>query len=99
MLQISSFADHDFLLADSYGNVLMLVAIVIFAGGIIALWSISKKSSKWTVLVLAVGIFFLGKALSDIRTRELLTLSGALTLLGVAGGLLGIFDYLRKRNN
>jgi hypothetical protein len=85
------------LLADSYGSILLAVASVIVIGGLGVLWFISRKSSKWVVLALAVGVFILGTALGDFRIREVVLLSGSFQLLGFAGVILGIFDYLRKR--
>lgn len=81
----------------TYGFILLAVAIVFILGGLIVLWLVSRKAPKGTVLAMAVGVYFAGVALDGVRVREIVMLTGALRMLGVAGGILGIVDLLRKR--
>ena len=82
---------------EKYGLILMGVAAVIVLGGLIALFLISKISPKGTVLAIAATIYVASWSLEGIRVREVLLVSGAMRMLGFAGGILGIVDLIRKR--
>lgn len=82
-----------------YGAILLAVAVVIILGGLVVLWFISRKAPNGTVLVIAAGIYCAGLALAGIRVREIVLVSGALKMLGIAGGVLGIISIVRKRKS
>jgi hypothetical protein len=82
--------------SENYGVILLAFAIVFILGGLVVLWLLSRKAPKGTVLAIAAGIYCAGLALAG-RVREIVMLSGALKMLGVAGGILGIVDLVRKR--
>ncbi len=83
--------------SQNYGVILLAFAIMFVLGGLVVLWLVSRKASKGTVLAIAVGIYVAGLALASIRVREIMVLSGALKMLGFAGGILGIVDLVGKR--
>lgn len=83
--------------SEEYGSVLLVFAIVILVGGVVAFWLIAKRTPKGTVLAIAAAMYVASWVLSDIRVREVLMLVGLLRMLGFAGGILGIIDLLRKR--
>ncbi len=83
--------------SQNYGIILLAFAIMFVLGGLVVLWLVSRKASKGTVLAIAVGIYVAGLALASIRVREIMVLSGALKMLGFAGGILGIVDLVGKR--
>lgn len=82
-----------------YGIILLAGAVMIVLGGLVVLWLISRTAPKGAVLVIAVGIWIFGMMLSDIRIREIMLFSGAMKMLGIAGGILGIIDLVRKRKS
>ncbi len=83
--------------SQNYGVILLTLAIVFIVGGLVVLWLISRKAPKGTVLAIAAVIYFLGLRLASVRVREVVMLTGALKMLGFAGGILGIVDLVRKR--
>lgn len=83
--------------SENYGFVLLTFAIVLILGGLVLLLLISRHAPRGIVLAIAVVIYSLGLGLASERTRELVLLAGAFKMLGFAGGLLGLFDLLRKR--
>lgn len=82
-----------------HGIVPWVVAIVIVLGGLALLWLVSKKAPKGIVLAISVGCYFVGAAPDDAGERGIpfLTITIALKLLGIAGGILGIIDLFRGR--
>jgi hypothetical protein len=78
---------------------LLVVAILIVVGGLVALWFISRKVPKGVTLGIAAAIYFVGMTLASVRVREVVMLAGALKMLGFAGGILGIVDLLRNRGD
>lgn len=97
--EASSFPQNELSSSQNYGTFLLGLAIAIIVGGLVLLWLVSTNSARGTVLGLAVLIYLGGAVLAGFRTRELLLISGSLKLLGVAGVLLGIFDFFRKRES
>ena len=83
--------------SKNYGNFLLAFAIAFVVGGLVLLWVVSRMAPKGTVLAIAVGIYVAGLALAGIRIREVVLLTGALKMLGFAGGILGIVDLVRDR--
>ena len=73
-------------------------AIVFVIGGLIALFFVSKKTPKGTVLAIAAVIYVASFAAQGIRIREVVLLTGAARMLGFAGGILGIIDLVRRRS-
>lgn len=82
--------------SDNRRFVLMAMAVAIIVGGLVALFLISKKTPKGTVLAIAAVIYFVSWSV-DGHFRETLVLRGSLRMLGFAGGILGIIDLVRKR--
>jgi len=82
---------------ESYGNALLIFAVTLIVGGLIALYAISRFTPKGTVLAIAAVIYVASWSLEGVKSREGLVLSGSMRMLGFAGGLLGIIDLLRKR--
>jgi hypothetical protein len=83
--------------SQNYGVILLTFAIVFIVGGLVVLWLISCKAPKGAVLAIAAAIYCAGLGLAGVRVREVLMFSGALRMLGFAGGILGIVDLIRKR--
>jgi hypothetical protein len=82
-----------------YGTVLLIVMIVCSAAGLIALWFISTRTPKGTVLIISASAYLLGALVGLIRTRETLMLSAIAEAIGVTGAILGVVDVLRKRKS
>jgi hypothetical protein len=80
-----------------YGLVLLAFAIVGIIVGLIGLYFVSRIAPKGTVLAIAVAIWVLGALLRGSASREMAMVSGSLSMLGVAGGILGLMDVFRKR--
>jgi len=85
--------------SKNYGVILLAFAIVFIVGGLVVLWLISRKAPKGTVLAIAAVMYCLGLGLASVRVREVVMLTGALKMLGFAGGLLGIVELVRKRKS
>ena len=83
--------------SPNYRFVLLGFAIVFIVGGLVALWVVSRRTPKGTVLVIAVMIYTLSFGFETARIREAILLAGACKMLGVAGGILGVIDLVRKR--
>ncbi len=83
--------------SKSYSQLLLAFAIVFILGGLVALWLISRSTARGTVLGIAAVIYLFGVAFAVVRIREVMLLSGALKMLGFAGGILGIVDLVRRR--
>jgi hypothetical protein len=83
--------------SQNYGVVLLTFAIVFILGGLVVLWLISRVAPKGVVLAIAAVIYCVGIGLTGVRVREVVMLTGALKMLGFAGGILGIVDLVRKR--
>lgn len=82
---------------DDYGYILMGIAAVVFVGGIVAFWAISRNTPKGTLLAVAVGLYVLSWAFASVRVREVVLITGLMRMLGVVGGILGLIDMFRKR--
>jgi len=80
-----------------YLIVLLAVMVVVFLGIMVGLWLLSRVSPKGVVLALAVVTWLVGRWLGQHNVRELQGLSGAVTMAGFGGILLGIADLFRKR--
>jgi hypothetical protein len=83
--------------SPSYGYVLLAFALLLVLAGMVLLWLLSRNAPKGTVLLIAIAVYCGGLALAGISVREIVMLSGALKMLGFAGGILGIVDILRRR--
>lgn len=82
---------------ENYGTVLLCLGILSIVAGLVFLWFVSRRTPKGTVLVIAVILYFVSWQIDDVRVREIRLLSGAMRMLGVAAGILGIVDLCRKR--
>lgn len=82
---------------DDRRLVLLSTAIGIIIGGLVALFLISKKTPKGTVLAIAAAIYVASWSFDGVRSRDMLLLRGSMRMLGFAGGILGIIDLVRKR--
>lgn len=83
--------------SENYSFILLAFAVVFILGGLVLLWLIFRTAPKVTVLGIAAVIYCFGLGLAGVRVREIMMLTGALKMLGFAGGLLGIVDLVRKR--
>ena len=83
--------------SEHYGTVLLAIAVIFILVGFVVLYVISRYAPKGTVLAISAAIYCVAFALAGIRAREFLMLSGALKMLGIAGGILGVVDIVRKR--
>ncbi len=83
--------------SENYSFILLAFAVVFILGGLVLLWLIFSTAPKGTVLAIAAMIYCFGLGLAGVRIRENMVLPGALKMLGVAGGLLGIVDLVRIR--
>ena len=81
----------------NYGTILLVFAIVLILGGLVVLWLVSRRAPKGAVLAIAAAIYCAGLSLASIRVREIIMLTGALKMLGFAGGILGVVDLVRRR--
>ncbi len=80
-----------------YRYVLLGIGLTILIGGFVALFLLSRRSPKGTVLVVAIMIWAFGASVAAIREREMLMIGGSLKLLGFTGTILGIVDLVRRR--
>lgn len=80
-----------------YGTVLLCLGMVGIVAGLVILWFVSRRTPKGTVLVIAAILYFVSWQIDDVRVREIRLLSGAIRMLGVAAGILGIVDLCRRR--
>ena len=76
---------------------LLAVGVIIVVGGLVVLWLVSKRTPRGTVLAISAGIWAITFIMPRPASREMLVISGALRLLGFAGGILGVVDLLRRR--
>ena len=83
--------------SNNYGYVLLAVIAFIVLGGLLGLVLIAPRTPKGTVLGIAVFLWFFSWGFQGNRIREVVMLTGALRMLGFAGGLFGIYDLIRKR--
>jgi hypothetical protein len=80
-----------------YGMILVGVGFCGVLVGLIVLAVISRKCPQGTVLAIAAIVYFVGSQIDGTRVRELMLLSGGMRLFGIAAGILGIIDLIRKR--
>lgn len=85
------------LIADAYGNVLLVVGLVAFLVGLAGLWFVSRVTPKGTVLAIAIGIYVVSWLIDPGTVRELHGLVGFMRLLGFAGFVMGVIDLVSKR--
>jgi hypothetical protein len=90
-------AGSSFASSPHYTMLLMVVTAVAVIGGLVVLWLISRRTSRGTVLGIAIAIYLCGWWIRDNRVREVVLLIGILRMLGFAGIILGIVDLLRSR--
>ncbi|HEU4339332.1 MAG TPA: hypothetical protein VFS19_04625 [Planctomycetota bacterium] len=75
----------------------LAITIGALAVGLTALYLISKRAPRGTVLVLGLGLYVLSFVPDKSRVREIVLLSGVVRMLGFAAIILGIIDAIRKR--
>lgn len=78
---------------------LLIVAVILFMGGLVAIWLVSRWTPRGTVLAISAAIYAITWIMPHPSSREVLVLSGALRLLGFAGIILGIIGLVRKRKS
>jgi hypothetical protein len=83
--------------SEIYPTILFAIAGVVWLGGFIALYFISRWTPKGTILAISVVIWCLSWAAEGVRIREVIVMMGVVRLLGTAGVILGIVDLIRKR--
>ncbi len=81
---------------DTFGKIYIAVSIVAFIGMLFLFSFISRRAPKGALLAVGIGLWILGQATSGVPVREIRGISGLCTLSGFVGGLLGIFDLVRK---
>jgi len=82
---------------DTFGKIYIALSIAVLIGLLFLFSFISRRAPKGTLLAVGVGLWILGQALSGVPVREVRGISGLCTLSGFIGGLLGIFDLVRKQ--
>ncbi|MCE9544077.1 MAG: hypothetical protein K8T25_00915 [Planctomycetia bacterium] len=82
---------------DSYGQVLLVISAVVIICGLVGLWIISRYAPKGTVLAISAAMYVASWGIDTNHVRELVLICGLMRLLGFVGGILGIFDLVRKR--
>ena len=75
----------------------LIVVVGILFSGIVAYVLIGQRTPRGTVLIIAVGLYVLSWQINGARTREMLLLTGGIRMLGLAGIILGLFYFFRKR--
>ena len=75
----------------------LAVAIVIFFGGLVGLYLISKKLPKGMILAFAAMIFVGSFGVREQRAPEFGLIIAAFRMLGIAGGILGLIDLVSRR--
>lgn len=93
----SSVASTPIAASEDYGKVLLGLGIGGVIVGLVLLWLVSKWAPKGTVLAIAIGLYATSWSIDRIRIREVRMLSGAMRMLGFAGGILGVIDLVRTR--
>jgi len=83
--------------SENYGTVLLSVAIGGIVLGVVALWFISHRTPKGTVLVIAIVVYVASWQFEDVPVREVRLLTGVMRMFGFAGAILGLIDLFRKR--
>jgi hypothetical protein len=74
------------------------IAIAFGVIGLVIYWLISQKGPKWALLATAVGVWAVGRSMRKSDVSEIVLLSSTCSLLGLAGGLLGLGDlFFRKK--
>ena len=94
---LSSSAPSTVAESENYGTVLLCLGISGIVAGLVALWFVSRRTPRGTVLVISAVLYFVSWQIDDIRVREIRLLRGSMRMLGVAAGILGIVDLCRKR--
>jgi hypothetical protein len=84
---------------DTFGKIYIAVSLVLLVAMIFIFSVISRRAPKGTLLAVGVGLWLIGQAISGVPVREIRGLSGLCILSGFIGGLLGIFDLIRKKND
>ena len=82
---------------DDIGKVYLVLTIAVLLGSFVALWLISKKTPKGTVLGICVLLYILGSSIDPGKHRELHLLTGLFKMVGFFGGILGLIDLFRNR--
>jgi hypothetical protein len=84
---------------DGFGTTFLIIVVLAIAGAITVFWVLSRQAPRGTVLAVAVGIYIAGVMMSPGSTRLLVGVAGLLKFVGFIGGLLGIVDLVRKRED
>jgi hypothetical protein len=75
-----------------------IVVLVVFLLGMLPIfWVISKYCPKGVLVVVGVGLWILGAIIASPANRELMLAGGFCQFAGIMGGLLGLFDLIRRR--
>ena len=82
---------------DDNGMAYMAVAVLSLLVSIGALWVVSKKAPRGTVLGICVVLFVLGNSIDPGLSREGHLGVGLLRGVGFFGGILGLIDFFRKK--
>jgi hypothetical protein len=73
------------------------IAIALGVAGLIGFWLISNKGPRWALLATAIGVWAVGLSMKNSDVSEVALLSGTLSLLGLAGVLLGLGDLVFRK--
>ena len=81
---------------DTTGKIYMAIAAVAIIAAVIAFWFISKRAPKGTLLAIGVALWVFGSIMSSQPIREMKLIAGILQLSGFIGGILGLFELIKK---
>ena len=82
---------------NSTGIIYLVIALVIIISSLVALWFLSKKTPRGTVLGISIFIYILGRSITPGDCRELYIVKGSMQMIGFLGGILGFVDLFRKK--
>jgi hypothetical protein len=82
---------------NRYGKILLGIGIGGIVAGLVALMIASRWLPQGGVLVIAIAVYYASWNIPGERTREVQMLRGATRMFGVAAGVLGLVDLVRRR--
>ena len=82
---------------SAYGWLLIAVSVLYFISVIVASFYVANRTPRGTLLLIGIGVFISALSMNPERTRELLLLKALISIAGITGSLLGLFDLVRSR--